>query len=83
MVSLYRQEMSTIFPGVGEPRYQKVFRHPYAIPQYQVGHVRKIEAALTQMRQEWPRVSLAGAYINGVGIPDCIRRAHQAVEELS
>lgn len=79
---LYHQEMSTIFPKIGKPFYQRVFRHPSAIPQYQVGHVRKMQAALTQMRQDWPRVVLAGAYIDGVGIPDCVRRARLAVEEL-
>lgn len=83
LLELYDQEMSRIFPQLGTPLYRKVFRHPQGIPQYQVGHVRKMAAALTQLRQEWPEVVLAGAYINGVGIPDCVRRARQAVLELT
>lgn len=83
LLELYNQEMSRIFPGLGKPMYRRVFPHPRAIPQYQVGHMRKMAAALVQMRQEWPEVVLAGAYINGVGIPDCVLRARQAVLELA
>ncbi len=83
LLDLYEWEMSRIFPKMAKPVYRRVFRHPRGIPQYQVGHMRKMAAALTQLHQEWPEVVLAGAYIDGVGIPDCVRRARHAVLELA
>ncbi len=82
LLDLYHREIASTFPGVDGPLYQRVFRHTRAIPQYQVGHVRKMQAVLSQMRHESPQVALAGAYVEGVGIPDCVRRARQAVQEL-
>ena len=82
LLSLYRREMHDMLPKLGEPDYLAVFRQPRAIPQYQVGHLRKISAAVQQLRTDCPRIALAGSYIDGVGIPDCVRRAYTAADQM-
>lgn len=60
-----------------EPVYTRVFRHPAAMPEYRVGHgelVTRIRDAAAQ----YPRLALAGALYEGVGISDCIRSGRAA-----
>ncbi len=82
LAALYVKEMHQVLPRLGMPAYLKVFRQPQAIPQYQVGHLRKMGAAIQQLRTDCPHVALAGSYVDGVGIPDCVRRAYAAVDQL-
>ncbi len=83
LLALYRREMKDLLPKLGDPDYIAVFRRPRAIPQYQVGHLRKMAAAVQQLRTNSPRIALAGSYIDGVGIPDCVRRAITAAEQMA
>jgi oxygen-dependent protoporphyrinogen oxidase len=63
------------------PRAVKVFRHPLAMPQYHVGHAERI-AAIDREASRLPRVVLAGAWREGVGIPDCVRSGDAAAARL-
>ena len=50
-----------------------------ALPVYAPGHGRRIAAA----RAGLPRhIALAGAYVDGVGLPDCIRTGEEAARAL-
>ncbi len=52
-----------------------------ALPQYKVGHLQRV-AALEEMVAQIPNFEIAGAFISGVGIPDCIRQGKEAAERL-
>jgi protoporphyrinogen/coproporphyrinogen III oxidase len=57
------------------------FRWQEAIPQYNLGHadrLRIIDAALARL----PNVRLAGNYLSGPSVPDCIKRARDVVATL-
>lgn len=64
-----------------DPRLQRVFRWPQAMPQYAVGHLRRVEAA-EEALSEHPRLRLAGAALRGVGMPDVIHSGQVAARAI-
>lgn len=63
------------------PTLIDICRSPGAIPQYTTGHDTKIEQ-LRSLLSQLPGVHLAGNYLEGVSINDCIRHASQLAQEL-
>ncbi len=64
------------------PLFSKVIRWPRSMPQYEIGHldrVQRIESHLIQL----PTLKLAGNAYRGAGIPDCIRSGEKAAAALS
>ena len=68
--------------GISEdPRFIEVAKWERSMPQYEVGHldrVNEIEALATEI----PGLALAGNAYRGAGIPDCIRSGEAAAESL-
>ncbi|MFN4180636.1 MAG: protoporphyrinogen oxidase, partial [Armatimonadota bacterium] len=64
----------------GEPQRSWVFRWESAMPQYTVGHAQKV-AKMSERMKHWRRLFLAGNYLSGIGIPDCIRTGKEAAEK--
>jgi oxygen-dependent protoporphyrinogen oxidase len=71
------------------PRFARIYRWREASPQYHVGHldlVREIYALAAAMptspSDTGPQLALCGAAYNGVGIPDCVRLARGAAEQV-
>lgn len=65
----------------GRPVAASVFRWGGSLPQYTVGHVgraARVHAAVA----ENPGLAVAGAAVDGVGIPACIASARQAAEAV-
>lgn len=66
---------------VGTPLFTKVERHVDTMPQYEVGHkqyVRAFEEAMPAL----DGVEACGAILHGVGLPDCVDSAKQAVSRI-
>lgn len=63
------------------PTHVRVFRHPWSMPQYAVGHMDRI-AQIERLCWSWPAFRLTGSAYRGVGIPDCIAEAEQAAEDV-
>lgn len=59
------------------PLWSKVFRLERGLPQYLVGHRARVQAARQGVNRT-PGLFLAGAALDGVGIPDCIRQGEEA-----
>lgn len=79
IVSEIVKSLRPILGIVGEPQRAWVFRWEKAMPQYTVGHHRKV-ARISERIKFWQRISLAGNYLTGIGIPDCIRSGKEAAE---
>jgi oxygen-dependent protoporphyrinogen oxidase len=60
-----------------EPLAHAVTRWDRALPQYGVGHAGRVAAARAAVAAE-PGLALAGATLDGVGVPACIASAHRA-----
>jgi oxygen-dependent protoporphyrinogen oxidase len=76
-----REQLAELLGARGEPAFIRVVRHPGSMPQYQVGHLARVEAIELGLRRH-PGLALAGAGYRGVGIPDCIRSGEAAAERL-
>ena len=82
LADLVAHEVAELAGLDSAPIEARVTRWGGALPQYAVGHldrVRRIEAAVAQV----PGLAVCGAAYRGVGVPACIRSAHQAVAQVS
>ena len=81
VLSKVRADLQQIMGISAEPDFVRIFRHPQAIPQYTVGHSRRIEglrarAALT------PGLFLTGNAFFGVGLNDCVNASNQVADAV-
>jgi oxygen-dependent protoporphyrinogen oxidase len=77
LVKLVRDELASIVGLRAEPLFTRIFRWPRGMPQYRVGHRRlidKVETAIADL----PGIEIAGGYLHGIGIGDCIREGAAA-----
>lgn len=67
--------------GIGaEPEFVRIFRHPQAIPQYTVGHGKRLQALEEALRAH-PGLILTGNSYRGIGLNDCVAAAERAADE--
>ena len=76
-----REQLAELIAARGEPLFTQVSRHLKAMPQYQVGHLARVDAIESAARRH-PPLALAGAAYRGVGISDCVRSGEAAAEGL-
>jgi oxygen-dependent protoporphyrinogen oxidase len=74
-------ELRALLDLRGDPAFQLVRRWPRAIPQYEVGHGRFVERA-KEIEAALPGLRLAGNYLGGISVPDCIGNATALAEEM-
>lgn len=75
------KELRPLLGIQGEPHRAWVFRWEQAMPQYIVGHANRVER-IRQRLARFRRLALAGNYLTGIGIPDCIRSGEDAAEKV-
>ncbi|NJD91717.1 MAG: protoporphyrinogen oxidase [Geobacter sp.] len=62
------------------PSFIRIFRHEKAIPQYTVGHGKRLES-LTELVARHAGLILTGNSYRGIGLNDCVAAAHRGAEE--
>lgn len=82
MTEVVLQDLKKIMKIEGKPLFHIITRWKHAMPQYTVGHKFRIDALKSNLEIDLPGVFLAGSSFEGVGIPDCIQQAKQAVEKV-
>lgn len=65
-----------------EPLEFGIVRWNEALPQYNVGHRRRVGAAFELLRQQAPELVLAGNWVSGVSVESCIGRGRESAREL-
>ena len=65
----------------GEPVWQRVSRWPRAIPQYELGHLERIER-LDQALAKHPRLSLIGNWRGGIAVGDCLENGRVMARQI-
>jgi len=65
----------------GKPVDQMVWRHPRALPQYNVGHAKRV-AAIDRLLETLPGLRLVGNYLTGRSIGDCVELAWRVAEDF-
>jgi len=80
LVNAIVEDLRPLLGIKGEPERSWVFRWRSAMPQYTVGHANKV-ARINERLIRLRKVFLAGNYLTGIGIPDCIRSGKEAAEK--
>ena len=81
LLGLVRKELGQAIGLSGEPTVAILRRWPRAIPQYEVGHGRFVQLA-EEIERDLPGLHLAGNFLGGVSVPDCIRNATRIAGEI-
>ncbi len=81
LVAIAMRELSALMNVGAAPDWSRVVRYPRAMPQYHVGHFERV-AVIDALAAQHPRFALAGNAYRGVGIPDAVKSAEDAVERL-
>lgn len=74
-------EMRDLVGATGEPVLTRVHRWEGAMPQYEVGHLDKLQR-IDSALDEFPGLEVAGSGYRGIGLPDCVKQGQQAAERL-
>jgi protoporphyrinogen/coproporphyrinogen III oxidase len=78
LVRVARKELLSILGLDAEPVLTRIYRWNKANPQYEVGHLERVQELFAVCRREIPGIILTGSAYEGVGIPDCIKQGKQA-----
>jgi oxygen-dependent protoporphyrinogen oxidase len=78
---LARKELKEILGLNEQPRFARTFRWDVAMPQYEVGHLERV-AQMESMLAGLPGLHMTGNSFYGIGVPDCIKSARQAVDRI-
>jgi oxygen-dependent protoporphyrinogen oxidase len=76
-----RAELASLLGVKAAPLLSRIWRHPDSMPQYYVGHQKRIATIKAALR-DLPAIALAGNAYSGVGISDCVRSGEEAAESL-
>lgn len=81
LLDAVRGELKDVLGIAGEPMFAQIHRHQHAIPQYHIGHARRLEAIATTLRGH-PGLVLTGNAFRGVSLNDCIENAWRVADAL-
>ncbi len=76
-----RDDLRAIMGIEAEPDFVRIFRHQEAIPQYRVGHGRRLEA-IEERLQTLPGFYVTGNAFFGVGLNDCVNASNRLAERV-
>jgi protoporphyrinogen/coproporphyrinogen III oxidase len=74
-------ENARILGITGHPTARVVWRHLRALPQFNVGHSQRV-TRIAEVLRALPNLHLAGNFLTGRSIGDCIQAASQVAENL-
>ena len=74
-------DLREIMQTDAEPLFTRTYEWPDSLPQYSVGHARRV-ADIEARVEALPGLYLIGNAYHGVGIPDCVRLARDTVALL-
>ncbi len=80
VVQKVRDNLKTIMGIKEAPEFIRIFRHEKAIPQYTVGHGRRL-TALEEQAKSYPGLFLTGNSYRGIGLNDCVAAANRTADE--
>jgi len=74
-------ENARILGITGAPTDREIWMNPRALPQYNIGHAKRV-AAINEGLRAFPNLHLAGNYLKGRSIGDCVEMAFQVAENV-
>ncbi len=77
-----RKELREILGLASEPLFGRSFRWDRAMAQYETGHLERV-AEMERIITGTPGLHIIGNSFHGIGVPDCIKSARLAVEQIT
>jgi oxygen-dependent protoporphyrinogen oxidase len=66
-------DLQTVFQSdTLTPAYQRVLRYPNALPQYTLGHGKRV-AQIETLLTAHPNIALCGNYLHGIALNECVK----------
>lgn len=81
LTRIARDELSHWLHVAGRPQTSWIVRWPRAMPQYELGHTQLVTTIEKQVA-ELPQMAIAGNYLRGVGVPQCVHSGELAAERI-
>ncbi|HEX9080066.1 MAG TPA: protoporphyrinogen oxidase [Desulfuromonadaceae bacterium] len=75
-----KADLKAVMGITADPSFVRIFRHEQAIPQYVVGHARRL-AGLDERLALHPGLILTGNSYRGIGLNDCVAAAQRASDQ--
>jgi oxygen-dependent protoporphyrinogen oxidase len=79
ILAVVQDESARILAITGQPIISRVWKHPKALPQYNLGHGHTVKA-VRECERAIPGLYFAGNYLEGPSIGKCIDRGSQVAE---
>ena len=79
ILAVVLEEASRILAITGQPIVSRVWKHPKALPQYNLGHGHTVEM-IRESERGIPGLYFAGNYLEGPSIGKCVDRGSQVAE---
>jgi protoporphyrinogen/coproporphyrinogen III oxidase len=80
--AIARQELKEILGLDQQPLFARTFRWERAMAQYETGHLERV-AEMEKVLAAMPGLYIVGNSFHGIGVPDCIKSARLAVEQIT
>ena len=81
LLATVQSNLKDIMGITAEPVFAKIYRHAKAIPQYLVGHARRLDEIGRELKA-FPGLVLTGNAFQGVSLNDCVLNAERTAIEL-
>lgn len=82
IINIVLDDLNKTMAITEKPELSVVTRWKDSMPQYTVGHQKRLESVTNQVALDMPGVFLAGSSYRGIGVPDCIDQAEATVEKV-
>jgi len=82
LLAIARAEVHETLGITADPILARVFIWEKAMPQYNMGHLARLQRITAALR-DLPGLALAGNGYQGIGIPDCIHSGEQAARQVA
>ncbi|MCG2709855.1 MAG: protoporphyrinogen oxidase [Thermodesulfovibrionales bacterium] len=81
LIDVVAEELKDIMDIKAQPDFVKIYRHEKAIPQYNIGHDRKLKT-VDEMLLKYKNLYLTGNAYRGIGVNDCIENSYKLAETI-
>ncbi len=82
ITQIARQELDSLLGIKAEPVLTRIYRWVKANPQYDLGHLERVDHIYSLVDSELPGIYLTGSAYRGVGVPDCVRQGTETARQV-
>lgn len=79
ILAIARRELHSLLGIDATPLFHRLFRWHNATPQYDIGHLKRVDAIEAALPAG---IYVTGSPYRGIGIPDCVHQAQQTADHL-